>query len=215
MITIKGQKMSKSLGNFITLDEMFSGTHQLLSKAFSPMTIRFFMLQAHYRSTVDFSNEALEAAEKGLERLINGVKLIDELTASDASSVDVEALEKKCHDAMNDDLNTPVLLSHLFDGVKTINAINDGNEQVTKAGIETFKKIYHAFVFDVLGLTGDEHQEENEQDKVKQLADTILNIRMEAKQNKDFATADKIRDRLKALGMEIKDKQGGFDWEWK
>ncbi len=215
MITIKGQKMSKSLGNFITLDEMFNGKHPLLSNAFSPMIIRFFMLQAHYRSTVDFSNEALEAAEKGLERLMNGVKLIDALTASNTSSVNIDALEEKCYEAMNDDLNTPVLLSHLFDGVKTINAINDGNEQITEKDIEKLKQMYHTFVFDVLGLTHDEEQTGDEHDKISQLADAILNIRLEAKQNKDFATADKIRDRLKALGMEIKDKQGGFDWEWK
>lgn len=212
MITINGQKMGKSLGNFITLDEFFSGTHEFLEKAYSPMTVRFFILQAHYRSTVDFSNEALQAAEKGFERLIKANTTLNKLKAANESTVNLDELEKNCYAAMNDDLNSPILISHLFDAVRIINSINDGKEKINQADLEKLKSIYTVFVFDVLGLRDDQAETGNN-NLSSELIDLILNIRLEAKKNKDFATSDKIRDALTNKGVTIKDTKDGFEWE--
>ncbi len=212
MITINGQKMGKSLGNFITLDEFFSGTHEFLEKAYSPMTVRFFILQAHYRSTVDFSNEALQAAEKGFERLIKANTTLNKLKAANESTVNLDELEKNCYAAMNDDLNSPILISHLFDAVRIINSINDGKEKINQADLEKLKSIYTVFVFDVLGLRDDQAETGNN-NLSSELIDLILNIRLEAKKNKDFATSDKIRDALTNKGVIIKDTKDGFEWE--
>ena len=214
MVTIQGQKMGKSLGNFITLNEFFTGSHKLLEKAYSPVTIRFFMLQAHYRSTVDFSNEALQSTEKGLERLFNAVRQMELLKVSDTSTVDVNSLEKRLYDAMNDDLNTPVAISVLFDGVRMINSLAQGSESIDGKDLEQLKSLVNQFVFDILGLKEEEQAAENTE-LVEDLVDFILHIRLEAKKNKDFATADKIRDQLNEMGIEVKDRKDGFEWKLK
>ena len=213
MITINGQKMGKSLGNFITLDELFSGNHKLLEKPYSPMTIRFFILQAHYRSTVDFSNKALQAAEKGMERLFNGINTLDKIKPSDKSTVNVQELKNKAYAAINDDLNTPILISHLFDGVKMINSIYSGKEQISNNDLNLLKEFYNVFTFDILGLKSDNKQLDSNDNILNSVVDLLLNIRLEAKANKDFATSDKIRDELAKIGITVKDKKDGFDWE--
>lgn len=212
MITIAGQKMGKSLGNFITLEEFFTGNHKLLSKAFSPMTIRFFILQAHYRSTVDFSSEALEASEKGLERLMEGYSRLQKLTAGEKSTVDVSELRQKCEAAMCDDLNTPIVISHLFDALKSINLAYDGKETISAADLDELKSVFQLFINDVLGLQSQMNVAESS-DAYHKAIDLLLNIRLEAKKNKDWATSDKIRNELTALGFEIKDTKDGFEWK--
>lgn len=212
MITINGQKMARSLGNFITLDQLFSGDHPLLEQAYSPMTIRFFILQAHYRSTVDFSNEALKSAEKGLERLFKGLETLGKLKASGESTLDISALERKCHEAMDDDLNSPVLLSYLFEGVKYINLVNDGKEKLSPADLESLKKLFHTFVFDILGLSAGPETAADD-NLTGELMKIIINLRQEARERKDFATSDKIRNELKEAGIVLKDKKDGVEWE--
>jgi cysteinyl-tRNA synthetase len=212
MITIQGQKMGKSLGNFITLDEFFTGNHPLLNKAFSPMTIRFFILQAHYRSTVDFSSEALEASEKGLERLMEGYTRLQKITASGSSSVDVAGLRKKCEDALADDLNTPMVISALFDSLKSVNLIHDGKETICVADLDELKAVFKLYIEDLLGLKTTSDATSGT-DAYKKAIDLLLNIRLEAKKNKDWATSDKIRNELTALGFEIKDTKDGFEWK--
>ena len=216
LITINGQKMGKSLGNFITLDELFSGSHAMLEKAYSPMCIRFFMLQAHYRSPLDFSNEALQAAEKGLERLFKAVSLLEGLKPNEQSSIDVPGLREKCYAAMNDDMNSPILIAHLFDGVKMINSVNDGKATVNSADLELLKKLYQDFVFDILGLKSESEAGGSEsQEVLGNVVDLLLNLRIEAKKNKDWVLSDKIRNSLTELGFEIKDTKEGFVWELK
>jgi cysteinyl-tRNA synthetase len=211
MITINNQKMGKSYKNFITLDELFAGTHKLLEKAYSPMTIRFFILQAHYRSTLDFGNEALQASEKGLQRLMAGVNTLNKLKPANSSTISFDKLEENCKKAMEDDLNSPVAIAHLFDGLRVINLVYDGKEHLTKEDIERLKNIYHTFVFDIFGLKDENTQ--NQTELISGLVDYIVELRQEAKQNKDFATSDKIRNMLKDLGIEIKDRKDGVDWE--
>ena len=212
MITIAGQKMGKSLGNFITLEEFFTGSHKLLSKAFSPMTIRFFILQAHYRSTVDFSSEALEASEKGLERLMEGYSRLQKLTAGEKSTVDVSGLRQKCEAAMCDDLNTPIVISHLFEALKAINLAHDGKETISAYDLDELKSVFGLFIEDILGLKTQNEANEST-DAYRKAIDLLLNIRLEAKKNKDWATSDKIRNELTALGFEIKDTKDGFEWK--
>ncbi len=212
MITINGQKMGKSLGNFITLDEFFTGTHSMLAQAYSPMTIRFFILQAHYRSTVDFSNEALQASEKGLERLMEGYARLQKLTSADSSTVDIAGLRAKCEEAMCDDLNTPIVISHLFESLKAINLIHDGKASISEADLVELKAVYKLFIEDLLGLKADSESTAGG-DAYKKAVDLLLNIRLEAKKNKDWNTSDKIRNELTALGFEIKDTKDGFEWK--
>ena len=214
MITINGQKMGKSLGNFITLDELFSGGHQVLEKAYSPMAIRFFILQAHYRSTLDFSNEALQAAEKGLARLFSSLRLIDKLNPSGTSSVAVNELRNKFYEAMNDDFNSPVLIAHLFETAKIINLVNDKKETLTKEDIQELKELITAFLYDVLGLK-DEQSEGTDIQLVNGLMSMILETRQKAKDEKDWATSDKIRNQLQELGVVVKDSKDGVSWELK
>jgi cysteinyl-tRNA synthetase len=212
MITINGQKMGKSLGNFITLEEFFNGTHPMLSQPFSPMTVRFFILQAHYRSTIDFSSTALEASEKGLNRLMVGYVRLQKLTASATSSVETAGLRSKCEEAMCDDLNTPIVISYLFDTLKAVNLIYDGKETISAVDLEELKSVFKLFIEDILGLkTENEASAGNE--SYKKAIDLLLNMRLEAKQNKDWATSDKIRNELTALGFEIKDTKDGFEWK--
>ncbi len=212
MITINGQKMARSLGNFITLDQFFSGDHKMLEQPYGPMTVRFFILQAHYRSTVDFSNEALQAAEKGYQRLMKGIETLKKLKPSDKSTVDISGLRKRCYESMDDDLNTPVLLSHLFDGAKYINSVNDGSETLDSDDLESLKKLYNTFVFDILGLKDESEGVVNEK-LTDELMKIIIDLRQEAKNRKEWAASDKIRSDLKSAGIVIKDRKDGADWE--
>ncbi len=211
MITINGQKMGKSLGNFITFEQLTTGNHPLLAQAYSPMTIRFFILQAQYRSTLDFSNEALQAAEKGYERLMKAMKTLSKLKASEKSSVDISDIEPRCKAAMDDDLNSPIVISVLFDAVRLINQIYDGQQTISAADLDDLRRVMHLYVFDILGLRDDLAGDNNR--LLGQLIDTVLDIRMQAKQAKDWATSDRIRDSLTALGIKVKDRKDGSDWE--
>jgi len=214
MITINGQKMARSLGNFITLNELFSGKHEILEQAYSPMTIRFFILQAHYRSTVDFSNKALKASEKGLERLMTAMKTLEELPFSDSSTIDVTKLKEKCFNALNDDLNSPIAIAHLFEGVKMINSVKAGTERISVSDLEELKVFYTSVVCDILGLK--EEKVDSEKNEVLEgTVELLISLRREAKANKDWGTADKIRDELNAIGIEIKDTKDGVDWSLK
>lgn len=211
MITINGQKMGKSLGNFITLDEFFTGNHKLLTQAYSPMTIRFFILQAHYRSTVDFSNEALQASEKGMERLTEVYSRLQKITPLDKTTVDVNGLRQRCEDAMADDLNTPIVISHLFDAAKAINTIHDGKATISSADLDELKSVFKTFVEDILGLQMTSNSGSSYEAYQKAI-DLLLNIRQQAKANKDWATSDKIRNELSSYGFSIKDTKDGFEW---
>ena len=214
MITINGQKMGKSLGNFITLDEFFTGDNKMLSQAYSPMTIRFFILQAHYRSTVDFSNEALQAAEKGLERLMDAYHHLMKLKAADVSTVDVKDLRRKCYDAMNDDLNSPIVIAHLFDAARTINSVKDGKATISLEDLKELQDVFHTFIFDILGMKDEAASAGNNSNEAFGKAmDLLLTIRQQAKANKDWATSDKIRNELTAIGFEIKDTKDGAEWK--
>jgi cysteinyl-tRNA synthetase len=212
MITINGQKMARSLGNFITLDQLFTGNHLMLEQAYSPMTIRFFILQAHYRSTLDFSNEALKAAEKGFQRLMKASETLKILKASDKSTVDIPDLIKRCYEALDDDLNTPVLLSNLFEGVRIINSINDGTEKISQDNLDELKSLFNAFATDILGLK-EEAELKHDEKLIGDLVKIIIDIRQNAKNNKDFSSSDKIRLDLKNAGVILKDKKDGADWE--
>ena len=211
MITINGQKMGKSLGNFITLDEFFTGSHKLLQEAYSPMTIRFFILQAHYRSTVDFSNEALQASQKGLQRLIEAYERLQKLKASTETSVDISDLRAKCEEAMNDDLNTPIVISHLFDTSKAINTVFDGKGTISEVDLQELKNTFSFYMFDVLGLKS-EQGDNKFLEQYRKAIDLLLSLRMEAKQNKNWALSDKIRDELASYGFTVKDTKDGFEW---
>lgn len=216
MITINGQKMGKSLGNFITLAQFFSGEHESLTQAYSPMTIRFFILQAHYRSTVDFSNEALQASEKGLARLMEGIANLKRITPTAGGSVEmayVDELRRKCYEAMNDDLNSPIVISHLFDACRVINTVVD--QKATMAGdvLAALTEVFHTFAFDILGLKEETGGGSGREEAFGKVVDMLLEQRMIAKANKDWATSDKIRDNLAALGFEVKDTKDGFTWK--
>jgi cysteinyl-tRNA synthetase len=208
MLTVNGQKMSKSLGNSFLPHELFSGNHPLLNKGHSPMVIRFFMLQAHYRSTLDFSNDALEASEKGFKRLMSAFELLDKLKVSDTSEIKVDEMEAKFKAAMDDDFNTSVLIAELFEATKTINSIYDGKTKIDQTSLENFKKLMKAFVMDVLGLKNDLQAT----DDLAPVMDFILKIRTEAKANKDYATSDKIRIGLNEIGFQVKDGKEGSSW---
>lgn len=211
MITINGRKMGKSLGNFITLEQLFTGSHELLAQAYSPMTIRFFVLQAHYRSTLDFSNEALQAAEKGLDRLMKAVETLDKIAPSTESTVRVDDLRDRFYESMNDDLNSPLAIAALFDWVRIINQLHDGQQKITETDLAALRTLVHTIVFDVLGLR-DERVAETD-DLVSPLVDMLLSMRAEAKAAKNWAASDAIRDRLAAIGIRVKDRKDGCDWE--
>ncbi|MEE4259497.1 MAG: cysteine--tRNA ligase [Bacteroidales bacterium] len=212
LITTSGQKMGKSLNNFITLDDFFSGNNEALDRSYSPMVIRFFMLQAHYRSTLDFSNEALQAAEKGMNKLLEAYKLLDQIQAS-TSSVDIKKYHGLCFDAMNDDFNTPIALAHLFDLSRIINQVNDGKEGFSKEDIAIAKKLFDTLLFSIFGLRDEKGKDDSH--LIDYLMETILDIRKKAKENKDYATADKIREELEKLNIQIKDSKEGSNWSFK
>ena len=213
MITVDGKKMGKSLGNFINLEEFFDGSHTKLDKAYAPMIIRFFILQAHYRSTIDFSNEALQAAEKGFNKLLAAMDTLQSLTSEKISSYNIEELEEKCYSAMNDDFNTPILIANLFNGVKVINSVKDRNETLTEPDLEKLETLFNTFVTDILGFIP--LQENNENKLTNEVMDLILKIRKNAKKNKDFDTADLIRNELERFGVQIKDSRECSHWELK
>lgn len=213
MITVNGQKMGKSLGNFITLEEFFTGNHKMLTQAYSPMTIRFFILQAQYRSTVDFSNEALQASEKGLARLTDAFHALHKIQPGDETTVEVAGLRQKCFDALNDDLNSPVTISHLFDAARSINTVKDGKGTITQSDLNELKEVFQLFMFDILGLTDETSLGGNNYESFGKAVDLLLSIRQQAKANKDWATSDKIRNELTALGFEIKDTKDGAEWK--
>ncbi len=217
MITINGQKMGKSLGNFITLDEFFTGSHKLLTQAYTPMTIRFFILQAHYRGTVDFSNEALQAAEKAYDRMVDGWRRLQDLKASETSSVDVKEFRPRCYEAMNDDLNTAMVIATLFDACRVINQVNDGKATLTQADIDELKDLFQVFLVDVLGVRTElvASEEAGTLEPFEKAVDLLLEIRKEAKAKKDWATSDLIRDKIVALGFVVKDTKDGFEWSLK
>ena len=213
MITIDGKKMGKSLGNFINLEEFFNGNHAKLDRAYSPMTIRFFILQAQYRSTIDFGNEALQAAEKGFTKLMNAMDTLENLKHSDRSTYDINELEKNCYDAMDDDFNTPILIAHLFDGVRIINSVKDSKESLTASDLSKIQKLFSDFVTDILGLIS--AKESGGNDLTDEVMELVLKLRGNAKKNKDFSTADLIRDELEKAGIQIKDSREGSSWEIK
>jgi cysteinyl-tRNA synthetase len=209
MITINGQKMGKSLGNAINLGDFFSGTHALLDKDYSPMTIRFFILQAHYRSTLDFSNEALTAAEKGLRKMMTSINLLDSLPVSDHSTSDIPYLITSCKQAMEDDFNTPVLISHLFEGVRIINSVHAGLEKISSADLDILKQLFSDYAVQILGLYDEKQSNHHVLDGVMEL---IISLRADARLQKNFAASDKIRDELGRLKIKIKDDKEGTRW---
>ena len=215
MITIAGKKMGKSYNNFITLEQFFAGNHELLEQPFSPMTIRFFILQAHYRSTVDFSNDALVAAEKGLARLTEAYQRLMKLQASATTTVEIGNLRERCQEAMDDDLNSPIVISHLFDSARAINTVFDGKGTISEADLEELRAVWKTYAMDILGLQFDASSPSEGGQRgaaYKGAIDMLLNMRLEAKRNKDWATSDKIRNELIALGFTIKDTKDGFEW---
>ena len=214
MMTVNGQKMGKSLGNFITLEEFFTGSHPKLSQAYSPMTIRFFVLQAHYRSTLDFSNEALQAAEKGLDRLMKGIETLGKIKPAEVSTVDPAELETRCAEAMDDDLNSPMVISALFDWVRIINQLVDGQQSITAADLEELKATVYRYTFDILGLRDEKAAgAASGRDYVTPLVEMLLDERLKARAAKDWAASDRIRDGLAAAGIRVKDRKDGSDWE--
>ena len=213
MLTVNGRKMAKSEGNGFTPEELVTGNHKLLEKGYAPMTVRFFMLQSHYASTLDFSNAALQAAEKGLEKMMAAVATLAKLKPSGtAASPDIVALEQECHDALNDDLNTPIAIAHLFDGVRMVNSANDGNLALSAIDIERLGTLFRTMLFDVLGLR--EEQPSGGDDRAMEgIMELLIALRAEAKQKKDFATSDRIRDGLAAAGVVLKDTKDGTTWD--
>ncbi|MEJ1222803.1 cysteine--tRNA ligase [Sediminicola sp. 1XM1-17] len=208
MLTLNGKKMAKSTGNNIFPNEMFSGENDILSKPFTPSVVRFFMMQAHYTSILDLSNEALLASEKGFHKLMDSLELLDKLETAPASDFDVATWKQKCYDAMNDDFNTPILIATLFEAVKHINLIKEGKESIAEADKNALKETMHNFIFEVLGL---DHKldAQGDSDKLPGVVDLLIQLRNEARANKDFATSDKIRDQLAALGIQLKDGKEG------
>ncbi len=211
MLTVNGTRMSKSAGNGFLPGELFSGSHPLLKKGFSPMTVKFFMLQAHYRSTLDFSNDALDASEKGFKRLMNAVALLEKLVATEevaVSDFDIAAIQEKCVAAMNDDFNSPVVIAELFEASRIINTIYDGKGKITATDLELLRSIMHDFVFDVFGLK----DEDGSNDELNSVLNLVIDIRKAAKENKDYATSDKIRIGLQSMGIQLKDSKEGTTW---
>ncbi|MBP7497138.1 MAG: cysteine--tRNA ligase [Bacteroidales bacterium] len=212
MITINGQKMSKSLNNFITLNDLFTGKHPSLDKAYSPMTIRFFILQAQYRSTLDFSNEALLAAEKGFKRMMQAYVTLMQLQASAKSSTNIQVLINNCYEAMNDDFNSPIVIANVFEAVKLINLAKDKKENLTEEDIKLLKKLYEVFIFEILGMRNEASADNNE--LTGELMNIILSLRKELKNKKDYQSADKIRTDLEKINITIKDTKEGTEWSF-
>ncbi|MCB9173035.1 MAG: cysteine--tRNA ligase [Flavobacteriales bacterium] len=211
MLTVNGSKMSKSLGNSFLPLELISGSHPLLDKGYDPMTVRFFFLQAQYRSTVDFSNEALQASEKGLKRLLTGIKTLNSINPAKTTSFDVSSIIEKCEASMNDDFNTPITIANLFDGLKYINLLKEGKETITTEDLEKLTNHYSIFVFDILGLMPE--KEKSNPELLDNTLSIILELRKKAKENKDYSTSDFIRDELNKIQITLKDTKDGTTWE--
>ncbi|TVZ17036.1 cysteine--tRNA ligase [Maribacter sp. MAR_2009_72] len=208
MLTLNGRKMAKSTGNSILPGEIFSGENDILSKAFSPSMVRFFMMQAHYTSILDISNDALLASEKGFNKLMEAINSLKSLPVASSSNFNVAEWKSSCYTAMNDDFNTPILIAKLFDAVKHINLIKEGNETITKEDKEELEQTLYAFIFDVLGLEN-KSSSDADSEKLGGVVELLIQLRKEARENKDFATSDKIRDQLSALGIQLKDGKDG------
>ena len=208
MLTLNGKKMAKSTGNNILPNEIFTGDSPFLTKAFAPNVARFFMLQAHYRSVLDFSNDAILAAEKGFNRLMEGIDLLSEIETSSSSTLDVKSWSKLCYDAMNDDFNTPILIAHLFEGIRFVNVLNDKRETINAEDLELLKSTLTTFTFDVLGIKN-EKSSSNNSDKLEGVVTMLIGMRDEARANKNWALSDEIRDKLLALGIQLKDGKDG------
>jgi cysteinyl-tRNA synthetase len=211
MLTLNGKKMSKSTGNTLLPNELFNGGSDLLERGYPPMVVRFFTMQAHYRSTLDFTSEALNAAEKGYEKLMDALKELGNLSTSTSSSIDVNSLVASFYDAMNDDFNAPILVANLFETVKAINTIKEDKATITPADLELLTKEVNAFVFDVLGLASLNSAVDDS--KLEGVMDLVLNLRQQARENKDWGTSDKIRDGLAAAGLVVKDGKEGTTWK--
>lgn len=209
MLIMNGKKMAKSTGNFILPNEIFTGDNPHITKAYAPSVARFFMLQAHYRSILDFTNDGLLAAEKGFNRLLDTIDLLDSLSSSKTSSFDVISWKQKCYDAMNDDFNTPILIAKLFDASKYINQVNEGQATISKDDLKTLKTTINSFVFDVLGLTNTKQQDSEGTHKLEGAVELLIKLRQEAREKKDFALSDKIRDELAAVGIQLQDGKDG------
>lgn len=210
MLIMNGKKMAKSTGNFILPNEIFTGDNANITKAFSPSVARFFMLQAHYRSVLDFTNDGLLASEKGFNRLMEAINHLDHLPVAVTSTIDLPSWIQKCYDAMNDDFNSPILIANLFEGVKFINQIKEGNESLSQEDLNTFKNTIHTFVFDVLGLLPSQSSsDDNSDDKLTGTVELLIKLRQEARANKNFALSDQIRDELTSLGIQLKDGKEG------
>ncbi|HNK43097.1 MAG TPA: cysteine--tRNA ligase, partial [Flavobacteriales bacterium] len=215
MLTVNGRKMAKSEGNGFTPEELVTGNHKLLERGYSAMTVRFFMLQSHYASTLDFSNAALQAAEKGLEKMMAAVVTLAALKGGDGpASAEVAALEQACYDAMNDDLNTPIMIAHLFDGVRMINSANDGKLALSREDIARLNGLFNAMLFDVLGMCKEE-EARGDDGALEGVMRLIIEMRSEAKATRNFALSDRIRDQLAAVGISIKDSKEGSTWDRK
>ncbi len=212
MLTVNGARMGKSKGNSFLPEQLFSGDHPLLEKGYSPMTVKFFMLQAHYRSTLDFSNEALQASEKAYNKLMQAIETLGKLTASDQSTVQIEDLYEKCTEAMNDDFNTPIVIAHLFEGVKVINQVKEGKAKIDQKGLDVLNKTFHDFVFSIFGLKNEKISDDNEAQITTHLMELIMEIRKGARADRNFAVSDLIRDKLKEIGIVIKDGKESSEW---
>jgi len=208
MLTVNGTRMSKSAGNGFLPLQLFTGDHPLLAKGFSPMTVKFFMLQAHYRSTLDFSNDALDASEKGFRRLMNAVNLLEKLVPAETSDFDISLIRKNCVDAMNDDFNSPVVIAELFEAARIINTVYDGKGSLTLADLVSLKQLMQDFVIDVFGLK----DEDTSNEELNAVLDMVIELRKTAKENKDYATSDKIRIGLQSMGIQLKDSKEGTTW---
>jgi len=208
MLTVNGSRMSKTAGNGFMPLQLFSGEHPLLKKGYSPMTVKFFMLQAHYRSTLDFSNDALDASEKGFRRLMNSLSLLDKLVPADTGEFDIETIKQNCVKAMNDDFNSPVVIAELFEAARIINTVYDGKGNITAKELEVLKQLMQEFVYDIFGLK----DEDTSNTELNAVLDMVIDIRKSAKENKDYATSDKIRIGLQDIGIQLKDSKEGTTW---
>jgi cysteinyl-tRNA synthetase len=208
MLTVNGSRMSKTAGNGFMPLQLFSGDHPLLKKGYSPMTVKFFMLQAHYRSTLDFSNDALDASEKGFRRLMNSVSLLEKLVPAATGDFEIESIRVNCVKAMNDDFNSPVVIAELFEAARIINTIYDGKGAITVEELEKLKQLMQDFVYDIFGLK----DEDNANNELNSVLDMVIDIRKSAKENKDYATSDKIRVGLQDIGIQLKDSKDGTTW---
>lgn len=215
MITIEGKKMGKSYNNFITLEQFFKGDHPLLTQPYSPMVIRFFILQAQYRSTVDFSNEALQAAEKALQKMQDIYKRLQSLQPTTEESAELPDFLQLCYDAMNDDLNTPIVIANLFEAGKVVNSAVDGNLKLSQENIDSLKKLFDTMLIDLLGIKVAEDASGANLKPYEGAVDLLMEIRANAKAQKDWATSDLIRDKLASLGFNVKDTKNGVEWSVK